>query len=890
MYLEKLEITGFKSFANKTTLEFNPGLTSIVGPNGSGKSNVADAVRWVLGEQSMKSLRGKKSQDVIFAGTDKKTRLGMAETSLYLNNEDRAAPIDYTQLVITRRVYRDGHGEYFINKNPARLQDILLLLAQANFGQKTYSVIGQGMVDSVLSSSPAERKTLFEDAAGVRQYQMKKEEAVLKLQHTKDNLVQARALMQEIEPRLRSLTRQVRRLERREEIENKLYDTQKQFYSRHWSDIDEHFQALEGEVDEFNNQKQNTENELKVIQVELEKIEKEKTTNEAFQQLQREYNLILEEKNKFIEEQAELKSRLEIGARQEGAADLVWLNKQQDETTRKIKDLKDEQAVIEQVIVRLTDQLKAKEVQQNKIIEEFEGFEQKIIDIRQQLKDQQIIKTEDIRYEIDKLEAIQTSLVRLLETDQTEQTIGKLKREVDNLKGRLSDFRQRIETSQTVADPKDYLELQSQLAELFKTKDNLVNEVATIRVQVEVKTDVEKRLAEQINNLEAEKLKITNQIKQADNAPKSKEEAYQQFLKANEDLRKRLGDIDGRLSTVRKKISEFSDVEQQKKEVLFAQQKKFRDTQRRLNDIVNKLNERRVELARTETRKEDLEKEMRENLPAEQLEKIFAMAQKKSWDRNLHPDDLSTEVQRLKHQLELIGGIEEGTADEYHQTDERYKFLSKQSTDLDESIKNLEQAIIDLEETIKKRFDVAFERINKEFQRFFKTLFGGGQARLSLIKEVPLLEPKINDDDAEEDKEDEVELKKSTKQEKVITGIDIYASPPGKRLKGISMLSGGERALTSIALICAIIYNNPSPFVVLDEVDAALDEANSRRFVAILEKLVNRTQFITITHNRATMERSNILYGVTMGADGVSKLLSMKLEDAENVIKSSGNR
>ncbi|MFH0952201.1 MAG: AAA family ATPase [Patescibacteria group bacterium] len=895
MYLEKLEVQGFKSFATKEVLEFNPGLTSIVGPNGSGKSNVADAVRWVLGEQSMKTLRGKRSQDVIFAGTDKKSRLGMAEVSLHLNNEDRAAPIDYTQLVITRRVFRDGRGEYFINKNSARLQDILLLLAQANFGQKTYSVIGQGMVDSVLSSSPAERKALFEDAAGVRQYQMKKDEAILKLQRTKDNLAQAHALMQEIAPRLRSLTRQVRRLERREETEQKLHDNQVQYYSRQWSEIDEHHSEQESRVAEFGKEKQTAEADLKGTQTELEKMEKEKTTNEAFQQLQHEYNQILEEKNNFLEDQAELKSRLEIGARQEGAADLVWFTKRRDELSPRIKEIDEELVIVSQAKDRLTDQWKVKQGEQEKIISEFEGLEQKLIDARQQLKSQQTIKIEDIRHELDKLEAIQVSFNKLLESGEPGEMIIKLRREAAKLQEHLTDFRKRVDSSNNIADPQEYFDLQAQMAELFKSKDNLVNEVSSLQVQVEVKTDLAKRLNEQLSGQKAELLKLNNQINQAQNAPKNKEEAYQQFLKANEDLKQRLEEIDGRLSAVRKKISQFSDVEQQKKEELFTLQKNFRDTQRKLNGIVSRLNEQRVELARTETRKEDLEREMREALPAEQLEKVFTTARDKSWDRNLHPDDLATEIQKVKHQLELIGGIEEGTAEEHKETNERYEYLEKQSNDLDESINNLEQVIVDLEETIKKRFDISFEKINKEFQRFFKILFGGGKSQLSLVKEVPLPEPrpKLAGDDEDEEEEEEPEEEKPTKsvkQEKVITGIDIYASPPGKRLKGIRMLSGGERALTSIALICAIIYNNPSPFVVLDEVDAALDEANSRRFASILEKLINRTQFITITHNRATMERSNILYGVTMGADGVSKLLSMKIEDAEKVINAAGNR
>lgn len=902
MYLEKLEINGFKSFANKSELVFTPGITSVVGPNGSGKSNIADAIRWVLGEQSMKTLRGKRSDDVIFAGTDKKTRLGLAEVSLYLNNEDKSAPVDYSQLVITRRVYRDGHGEYFLNKAPARLQDIVMLLAQMNFGQRSYSVIGQGMVDSVLSMSATERKTLFDDAAGVRQYQLKKEEAILKLQHTRDNLSQARILMQEIEPRLRSLTRQIKRLERREEVEKNLFETQRQYYSRQWAEISDHLAEVEQAIDKQDGERKTVSDTQKEIQKGLEKFEKEKTTDEAFQQLQREYNQILEEKNRFLEEQAELKSRLEIQARNEGASDLVWLTKRRDELDRQAKDLNDELKVVGQAHARLQRQHQDKEKEHNVLLKEFEGLEQQLVDIRQQLTSDQTIQIEDIKHEIDKLDAIHEALAKYVATDDV-SVFTKVRREIERFAERLQSFRKRVDQSSSVAHPGSYLELQTQLADLFKNKDNLVNEISSLAVQVEVKADVKKRLQEQLQTIDAERLKITTQIARTQKSPNSKEEAYQDFLKANDDLRKRLGDIDTRLAAVREKISDYSDVEQQKKQELFGLQKRFRDTQHQLNDLTNAINELQVDLARTETRKEDLDREMREAMTAERLDAVIAMAQTKAWDRNLHPDDLGTEIQRLKHQLELIGGIEEGTSDEYHQTNERFEHLSKQSTDLEESIIKLEQVIEELDETIKKRFDIAFDRINAEFQRFFRTLFNGGQAKLSLIKEV-IPDPTVaidaadeDDDDEDEDDDDEDDaeeetpvVKKAGPQEKVITGIDIQASPPGKRLKGIGMLSGGERALTSIALICAIIYNNPSPFIVLDEVDAALDEANSRRLASILTKLVNRTQFITITHNRATMEQSKILYGVTMGADGVSKLLSMKLEDAEDVIRRAGNR
>ena len=243
MYLERLDIHGFKSFANKTTLLFEarshtrPGITAIVGPNGSGKSNTADAIRWVLGEQSVKAVRGKKMEDVIFSGSERKARLGMAEVTMTLNNEDHKAPIDANQIAITRRVFRDGNSDYLINNTPSRLQDIQLLLAKAHFGQRTYSVISQGMVDDIILISPKERKEYFDEAAGVKQYQLKRDEAVRKLTATRENLHEAELLIAEIEPRVRSLTRQIKRLERREEVEKELRATQQTYYGTLWHEL-----------------------------------------------------------------------------------------------------------------------------------------------------------------------------------------------------------------------------------------------------------------------------------------------------------------------------------------------------------------------------------------------------------------------------------------------------------------------------------------------------------------------------------------------------------------------------------------------------------------------------------------------------------------------------
>ena len=253
MFLERLEIQGFKSFANPIELVFNRDLTAVVGPNGSGKSNIADAVRWVLGEQSTKNLRSKKSEDIIFAGSDKKHRLGFAQVDMYLNNQDKQADIDFDQIVITRRVERNGDSSYLLNGSKVRLIDVQLLLAKSNFGQKTYSIIGQGMIDGILTASSAERKEFFDEATGVRQFQIKKDQAILKLTNSKKNLIQSSQILAELEPRLRSLTRQVNKLEKREKIEQELQDLQTNYYSWIGNNLEQDLSVQKNSFDKLQN-------------------------------------------------------------------------------------------------------------------------------------------------------------------------------------------------------------------------------------------------------------------------------------------------------------------------------------------------------------------------------------------------------------------------------------------------------------------------------------------------------------------------------------------------------------------------------------------------------------------------------------------------------------
>ncbi|MEK7164558.1 MAG: AAA family ATPase, partial [Patescibacteria group bacterium] len=713
----------------------NPGIAAIVGPNGAGKSNTADAVRWVLGEQSLKTLRGKKSEDVIFSGSNKKARLGFAEVALYLNNEDKKAAVDYTHIEVKRRLYRDGTSEYLINGNKVRLADVQILLAQANFGHRTYSVIGQGMVDAILSASPHERKDFFDEATGVKQYQIKREQALNKIAATEENLIQINALLKEITPRLRHLERQAEKLAKRGNIETNLRTLQKQYYSYLWHKTASELETLQDKKKALSAKQHSLKTEVDALQSKLGSLEKHKTDNKAYEALEKTYQLALQKKS---EQNGELKG-------------------------------------LERQLQALKDQAKAAPFS---------------IDTAALIK------------------AADKHLVFLHKIINAKNVLS-----LTSIQGEAKTLHQELEKI---------------------TKQPLSNDpLATQAAQ-----DLLKHIGELKDNVD----KLADDVIKAEQA----------------------------MNSARHKEREATTE-------VFAIQRAYQDKQHHLTSLNNEVNALAVNLARLETQQQAHDQEMDKELSQEFKKEIKNHPPTPSLVKEgVHAEDanLWPQIARAKHELEMIGGIDSEVAAEFTTTRDRHTFLSAQNNDLQDALEKTKQVEKELQTIIEKEFDTAFAKIETGFKEYFSLIFSGGNASLELHKENEL-------DNLSEEMAATLSAEETDKLAHTFNiGIDIKASPPGKRVASIAMLSGGERALTSIALICAIIRANPSPFVVLDEVDAALDEANSERFAAILEKLSHYTQFIAITHNRATMERANILYGVTMGDDGVSKLLSVDLEKA----------
>lgn len=911
MYLEKLEIQGFKSFANKNKLIFSGlvedhkrGLTAIIGPNGSGKSNVADAIRWALGEQSLKTLRGKKSEDVIFSGSDQKNQLGMAEVSLFLNNSEatksktqtptiieKESDLDQvistcSEIVITRRIFRSGESEYLLNNNRARLTDIQMLLAKANFGQKTYSVIGQGMVENFLNTSAAERKDFFDEATGVKQFQIKRDSALNKLENSYENLQQVEMLLAEIKPRLKSLTRQVEKLNKRSQLESELKNNQLDYYHQIWQEITDKLDNFNQRYLEKEKAKIEKEKKFKKLTEELNKI-KVTDNHQEISELQPKQQELYNLKNQLNKQLSKIQAELEIDLETRGQFDLSWLSSKQNELNNEVETIGQELAALKKS--ETSEAEKNLEERLHRINQEIAAANEKLKNASADLPLNK--KREQTRAEVNQ---IITEFLKQLEEISANNDLEDIKKQLqtakEDFKNKIQDFLN-AENSEKLQVIK---EVQENIIALSETRQKINTELAELRYQLSAKRERGKIWEEKLHQLNQDlgeiKNKIARQLSPSDNS---------KILQGKKELEQKLDEINTQIKAIEEKLEKLNVAKDQEKSLIFDYQRQLQGLQEEINLLNNELSELKINATRQETKLEDLEINIHnDEITLTAIQKHQPLSETNDLER------LNKRINDLKNQLELIGGIDPETEKEYRETKERFDFLTKQTSDLHGAIKSLEEIIYELDLNIKGRFDSEFRIISEKFNDYFKILFNGGTAKISkiMIEDLEKEENKnivaaknseeastpnpINgltstENEIKNETEEKLKRLKFLKKHNAVglAGIDVQATPPGKKIQAVSMLSGGERALTAIALICAIISANPSPFVVLDEVDAALDEANSERLAKILDDLSNKTQFIVITHNRASMRRASILYGVTMEADGVSKLLSVKLED-----------
>ena len=869
MFLKKIELQGFKSFANKAELQFNRNLTAIVGPNGSGKSNIADAIRWATGEQSQKILRTKKAEEVIFAGSDKKSRLGMAEVNLHLDNSDGKIPIDYKEVVITRRIFRTGESEYIINKSKVRLSDIQLLLAKASFGQHNYSIIGQGMIDSILSQSASSRKSFFDEATGVKAYQIKKDKSQHKYTRTQDNLSQSKAILHEISPRLKYLTRQVNKLAKQKEVKEKLEGLQYNYYGFLVSEIKKETKKIKNDLNEKEDSKSDLNKRLNKIQEKLNNEESKNSYSQQFEEIQEKYNELTNKKNKLVRDKIIYEGKLNLKFSNSGKDNINWLNNQKTELEEEKDNNNRELSKYKDNFEQIKKELKEKTEKQNE-------FVNKINKIQSQLEESLENDNESDDDEIkNKIKSLNTKIQDIIKNIE-EISHQELKKEIYFISKEIEFLNKKINQDDPNEDNKNYKKLQNKFQEYLKNKDSYVNEIYELKNNNNLAEIKIKNIEDRQSEIESKLEKIVLEIKMADSQDKT--EAHEKIIEMINNIDKKINKINKDIDEAKEELDNLNSKNEKNRKSLFEMQRDARDIQEKLNKQNSKIQDINIELTRHQTHYEDLNRE----IEYEEIDK-----EKLNYDiEDINKNETFNEINKYKRQLSQIGGIEEDIQNEFDEVKTKHGFLEKQIIDLEKASQNLKKIIDDLNIKIEEKFYLNFKKINETFNKYFQILFSGGHANLTIQKETlkKLSEEKETEEKVASDEnsdEEEIENKTYEGKKEIISDILISVKLPGKKQANMTFLSGGEKALTSIALICAIIYNNPSPFVVLDEVDAALDEANSERFAEIVNNLKDKTQFICITHNRATMHKADRLYGVTIDNNSISKLLSISFNQAE---------
>lgn len=979
MYLKEISATGFKSFADKLTISLDGKTTCIVGPNGSGKSNIVDAVRWVLGEQSVKSLRGDSNMsDVIFSGSKNRNALNVATVSLTFDNSDNYINIPYNEITVKRRVYRTGENEYFINNEKCRLKDITDLFLDSGIGKSSFNIISQGEVQKIVSESSYDRRVIFESAAEVLKYKKRKEDALKKLDKTHTNLERVNDIIAELEIQVEPLREQSIKAEEYLKIKNELKNIEVALLSSEITTINEEYQLTKEKIEKLNNEIMNlgvqsnkSDTELLDLKNNLSKIELTiKELNNRLLSLTKEEEKINGEKNILKERQkydaSNSKVHENISSLKEEKLkkeNIIHLDKIDLDT------LQNELESIKSEINNLTLLGNASKKEYQDSFNEYNEKTKLLADIDHKIgiiedyinnggtinnsikailnnpRLRGIHQTLGALLEIDEkyLKALDVSLggskqfIVVENEDSAKSAINYLK---DNKLGRATFFPISVikprgvdlDTLNVVRnmqgfisilmdvvkyDSKYYNVVSNQVGNVLLV-DNIDNankiskvinqrykivtldgdivhiggtmtggslntsksifeekhELETLRVKrreiAEVIATLEENIKSSTSKLEDNSEKIRQkeivliQTQEKYNAKKSSlditNEEYNNIIN---ELRSLENLVDSSLSKEEDRIMKlYYETSREKEEVVreIARSTKEKDKISSTIDNIeatNKLNntslytkEKELKTLEINISKMDVLLDNYLRILSEDYEMTYEKA-KNNYILEMDTKEARSLVNSYKNRIKQIGMVNVQAIEDYKRVSERYNFLNSQKDDLLNAKDTLLEIINEMDTVMKEEFLTTFNKIDIEFQEVFKQLFKGGSASLKLTNPDDLLE----------------------------TGVDIIASPPGKKLTSINLLSGGEKTLTAICLIFAILNVKPIPFCLFDEVEAALDEANVDNFGKYLNNYKDKTQFLIITHKKRTMEYANTLYGITMQESGVSKLVSVKLDN-----------
>ena len=983
MYLKGIVTSGFKSFADKLELKLDGKITCIVGPNGSGKSNVVDAVRWVLGEQSVKSLRGDGSMsDVIFSGSKSRNPLNVASVELIFDNSDHYLNVPYTEISIKRRVYRSGENEYYLNNEKCRLKDINNLLMDTGMGKESFNIISQGEVDKILSNSSADRRVIFEEASGILKYKKRKEEALKKLDKTHSNIDRVNDIITELEMQVGPLKEQSEKA--KEYLENKkgldkyevallAYDIEN--FNIELENSKKRKEKIDNEIVTISNE--TNKNDAKYIEDNnrLEKLEQERS------ELNRELLKVTEEKTKLEGERNLLKEKSKTTKEEELKEEIRNLINKREKLLSSISVIDVDIQEIVKDMTAVDDNIKEQEKalqneksKKNMLTNDFSKHNQELISIKHKMDNLkvEIEQGSDMPNSVRKvlkntnLTGIHNTIGNILSTE--EQYVNALntaissnknfiitkdedsaKKAINYLKdshlGRATFFPMTVikeryvdyETLSIVRNSPDFVGVMSDLVTYNRQYEAIIkNQLGTVLVATNL--DAATRLSHLINSrykivsLSGDVVNVGGSLTGGSNYAGKSAIVLKQELKHLEDtmnlLQREEEEIEKELQENREEISKLEDnlfvISKDKvtlKEKYDTKKNELRDIKDKLiqitkdyealesisnnsiskkeEEIIRQFHEKTAYKEQIEIRIKSITKDINEikdrieknqaddklkNSHLRSLEKeshdlevninridvkldnmLETLSQeyemtyeraKNEYSLDIEPEDARVKVNTFRTNIKRIGMVNLDSIDEYERVNSRYEFLTNQREDLIKAEDTLLEIMNEMDEVMKEEFKITFDKIREEFQKVFKELFNGGQADLKLTNPEDLL----------------------------TTGIDIVASPPGKKLTTISLLSGGEKTLTAISLLFAILNVRTVPFCLFDEVEAALDEANVVQFGKYLNHYRNKTQFLIITHKKKTMEYANTLYGITMQESGVSKLVSVRLEDHDELI------
>ena len=856
MEFKKIQLNGFKSFSEKTDFIIDNGLTGIVGPNGCGKSNIVESLRWCMGETSAKSMRGSGMEDVIFSGTSNKPSKNIAEVSITLSNPDKDGPLQYNNqdhIEIRRKIEKDKGSKFFINNKEVRAKDSQMFFADLSTGAHSPSIISQGRIGALVTAKPVDRRAILEEAAGIAGLHVRRHEAELRLDASENNLKRADELRRQQEKQLVNLQKQAEEATKYKLISEEIKKIEAGLYYLRLKDID-HEIKLENEINS------EAEDEFSGFNIQINNLEnliKNETTKVS----------PLREKN--FENLSKLQ-RLNL--------ELKSLDEESDRTKKEIENIKNSLNTIEEdidreksIVIDAKSNEKRLKEEKNELIEidskYYETEKKSNEDLAEAVKklnnEQKMVETiinlvggKNLQQNILKLNEIKKQLINAknsLEQQKLDEVATILENSKVNLDVLIKNFESsenKNQISEIGLKNENIKKFQEEYADSFSKNQSIKNEsikrnerIKTIEIEVESWINLLTNSEKMVNELNTRKKKLLEKLNKLETEPQTQAEKKGQIsenLRSSEIEKQEdevaINEIDKKINSLRSDLSSTQEKMIQVRERRASSSATIDGLKQRRNDLLERIN---AEL----------------NLNENNLLEFSDLEKSESLPDSVEQEELLDEKKR---QREKLGSVNLRADEETGKYKVEIKKMEQDRQDLVTAIIKLKESIKELNQKGRERLLGAFEKVNRKFNEVYTKLFNGGNAKLELV-----------------DSDDPLEA-----------GLELLVSPPGKRLQSITLLSGGEQALTALSLIFAVFLTNPSPICVLDEVDAPLDDANVTRFCNLLDELtkITSTRFIIVTHHALTMSKMNKLYGVTMPEKGISQLVAVDLQKAETMV------